>query len=155
LVQGLFAFIISAADTRAADAADSIDFINEDNGRSGLLGEFKKSRTRDAPTPTNISTNSEPEIEKNATCASPATARASKVLPVPGAPIRDAFRNARADFQKLFRIFQEVDNFRQFFFGFFGAGDIFKRHALFLSSGGMIRAFDWPKVKACMPAPRT
>ncbi len=45
-----------------------------------------RSRTRDAPTPTNISTKSEPEIEKNGTPASPATARASSVLPVPGGP---------------------------------------------------------------------
>src|SRR5207244_3240073 len=36
--------------------------------------------------PTNISTKSEPEIEKNGTPASPATARASSVLPVPGGP---------------------------------------------------------------------
>src|SRR3712207_9332746 len=46
----------------------------------------KRSRTRAAPTPTNISTNSEPEIEKNGTLASPATALASSVLPVPGGP---------------------------------------------------------------------
>ena len=46
-----------------------------------------RSRTRDAPTPTNISTKSEPLIEKNGTLASPATARASSVLPVPGGPI--------------------------------------------------------------------
>ncbi len=45
-----------------------------------------RSRTRAAPTPTNISTNAEPLIEKNGTAASPATARASSVLPVPGAP---------------------------------------------------------------------
>ena len=56
-----------------------------------MLGAFflalvNKSRTRLAPTPTNISTKSEPEIEKNGTFASPATARASKVLPVPGGP---------------------------------------------------------------------
>jgi len=44
------------------------------------------SRTRLAPTPTNISTKSEPEIEKNGTLASPAMARASRVLPVPGGP---------------------------------------------------------------------
>src|SRR5690606_40968968 len=48
----------------------------------------KRSRTRAAPTPTNISTNSEPEIEKNGTPASPATARAISVLPVPGGPTR-------------------------------------------------------------------
>ncbi len=46
-----------------------------------------RSRTRDAPTPTNISTKSEPLIEKNGTFASPATARASSVFPVPGEPM--------------------------------------------------------------------
>ena len=56
-----------------------------------MQGEFflawsKRSRTRLAPTPTNISTNSEPEIEKNGTPASPATALLSSVLPVPGGP---------------------------------------------------------------------
>ena len=44
------------------------------------------SRTREAPTPTNISTKSEPEMVKNGTPASPATALASNVLPVPGGP---------------------------------------------------------------------
>ncbi len=48
----------------------------------------KRSRTREAPTPTNISTKSDPEIEKNGTFASPAIAFASSVLPVPGEPIR-------------------------------------------------------------------
>src|SRR6266851_1393533 len=38
-----------------------------------------RSRTRAAPTPTNISTNWAPEIEKYGTPASPATARASSV----------------------------------------------------------------------------
>ena len=47
---------------------------------------WKRSRTRAAPTPTNISTNSEPLKEKKGTPASPATARARSVLPVPGGP---------------------------------------------------------------------
>src|SRR5947209_12666069 len=56
-----------------------------------MHGEFflawsNRSRTRLAPTPTNISTNSEPEIEKNGTPASPATALLRSVLPVPGGP---------------------------------------------------------------------
>ena len=50
----------------------------------------KRSRTRLAPTPMNISTKSEPEIEKNGTFASPATALASSVLPVPGEPTSSA-----------------------------------------------------------------
>jgi hypothetical protein len=48
----------------------------------------KRSRTRAAPTPTNISTNSAPEMLKKVTPASPATARASSVFPVPGGPTR-------------------------------------------------------------------
>ena len=47
---------------------------------------WNRSRTREAPTPTNISTKSEPEMLKKGTPASPATARASSVLPVPGGP---------------------------------------------------------------------
>ena len=45
-----------------------------------------RSRTRAAPTPTNISTNSEPLRLKKGTFASPATARASSVLPVRAGP---------------------------------------------------------------------
>ena len=48
----------------------------------------KRSRTREAPTPTNISTKSEPDMLKNGTPASPATALARSVLPVPGGPKR-------------------------------------------------------------------
>ena len=55
-----------------------------------------RSRTRDAPTPTNISTKSDPEIEKKGTPASPATARARRVLPVPGGPKRSTPFGMRA-----------------------------------------------------------
>ena len=50
------------------------------------LACLNRSRTREAPTPTIASTNSEAEREKKAAWASPATARASSVLPVPGGP---------------------------------------------------------------------
>ena len=51
---------------------------------------LNKSLTLDAPTPTNISTKSEPDNEKNGTFPSPATALASNVLPVPGGPTSNA-----------------------------------------------------------------
>ena len=50
------------------------------------LAFLNKSLTLLAPTPTNISTKSEPEILKNGTFDSPATALANSVLPVPGGP---------------------------------------------------------------------
>ena len=54
------------------------------------LACLNKSRTRAAPTPTNISTKSEPDNEKNGTPASPATALAKRVFPVPGGPTNKA-----------------------------------------------------------------
>ena len=51
---------------------------------------LKRSRTRLAPTPTNISTKSDPLKLKKGTWASPATAFANKVLPVPGGPMSKA-----------------------------------------------------------------
>ena len=53
---------------------------------AALRASANMSRTRAAPTPTIISTNSEAFMEKNGTPASPATAFARSVLPVPGGP---------------------------------------------------------------------
>ena len=50
------------------------------------LASWNISLTLDAPTPTNISTKSEPDIVKKGTRASPAIALASSVFPVPGEP---------------------------------------------------------------------
>ena len=47
-----------------------------------------KSLTLAAPAPTKSSTNSEPEIIKKGTSASPATALERSVFPVPGGPTR-------------------------------------------------------------------
>ena len=49
---------------------------------------LNKSRTRAAPIPINISTNSEPATLKNGTSASFAIAFANNVLPVPGGPTK-------------------------------------------------------------------
>ena len=57
---------------------------------AAFCASLNRSRTRDAPTPTNISTKSEPANEKNGTPASPATAFAKSVLPVPGGPTKSA-----------------------------------------------------------------
>jgi len=51
-----------------------------------FLACSNKSLTLAAPAPTNNSTNSEPEIIKKGTSASPATALDKRVLPVPGGP---------------------------------------------------------------------
>ena len=63
---------------------------------AAFFASSKRERTRLAPTPTNISTKSEPEILKNGTPASPATALASNVLPVPGGPSKRTPAGIRA-----------------------------------------------------------
>ena len=55
-----------------------------------FVASLNKSLTRDAPTPTYNSIKSEPVKEKNGTCASPATAFARSVFPVPGGPTNNA-----------------------------------------------------------------
>ena len=60
-----------------------------------FLAWSNMSRTRAAPTPTNISTKSEPEMLKKGTLASPAMAFASSVLPVPGLPTISTPRGMR------------------------------------------------------------
>ena len=47
-----------------------------------------KSLTLAAPAPTKSSTNSEPEMMKKGTSASPATALERRVFPVPGGPTK-------------------------------------------------------------------
>jgi hypothetical protein len=54
------------------------------------LACLNKSLTLEAPTPTYISTNSEPERKKKGTPASPAHALANRVFPVPGGPVNKA-----------------------------------------------------------------
>ena len=58
--------------------------------------DSKRSRTRLAPTPTNISMKSEPVTERKGTPASPATALARSVLPVPGGPTSSTPLGTRA-----------------------------------------------------------
>ena len=63
----------------------SISSINIIHGELAFAS-LNISLTLEAPTPTNISTKSDPEILKKGTFASPATALASNVLPLPGWP---------------------------------------------------------------------
>ena len=85
----------------------------------------KRSRTRAAPTPTNISTNSEPDSVKNGTSASPATARASSVLPVPGGPDQQhALGDAAAEALVLLGVLQEVDDLDELGLGLVDAGHV-------------------------------
>src|SRR6266404_797503 len=86
---------------------------------------LKRSRTLAAPTPTIISTNSAALIEKNGTLASPATALANNVFPVPGSPHQqDALGSCTAQTGVLLGSLEEIDDLDQLVLGFIDAGHI-------------------------------
>ena len=74
--------------------------------------------------------NSEAEIEKNGTLASPATARASSVLPVPGGPRAARPWGCVAPSCGTFGVLEEVDDLVELVFGLVDAGDVGERGAL-------------------------
>ena len=86
---------------------------------------LNRSRTRLAPTPTIISTNSLAPMLKNGTLASPATARASSVLPVPGAPTSSTpFGTAPPRRVYLAGSLQEIDDLFELVLGLVDAGHV-------------------------------
>lgn len=86
LVKSLLALVVSAAETSAALTADRVDFIDENVQGEFFFAWSNRSRTRDAPTPTYISTKSEPEMEKNGTPPPRPPRGPAGVYPVPGGP---------------------------------------------------------------------
>src|SRR6059058_5586126 len=89
-----------------------------------------RSRTRAAPTPTIASMNSEAEIAKKAACASPATARASTVLPVPGGPDSSTPCGMRPPRPVLLGMAEEVDDLRQLLLRLVDPGHVGERHRI-------------------------
>ena len=86
LVQGLLPLVVSATQTAATLTAHGVDLVDENDGRGALLGLLEQIPHTGGAYATYISTKSEPEMDRNCTPASPATALASSVLPVPGGP---------------------------------------------------------------------
>ena len=98
---------------------------------AACLACSNRSRTRLAPTPTTISMNSDADIEKNGTPASPATARASSVLPVPGSPVSSTPLGIVAPSRRIpVRLTEELDDLGQLLLDLVDPGHVGERRAL-------------------------
>lgn len=82
----LWVCLLALARLIAIESISSIKII----AGVALEASSNKSLILWGPTPTKSCWNSEPEVEKKFTPASPATALANKVLPVPGGPYKTA-----------------------------------------------------------------
>ena len=97
-----------------------------------MQGEFffawsKRSRTRLAPTPTNISTNSEPEmLKKWDACFSGNGLGHERLARAWRADQQNALGDASAQADEFLRLLEELDDFRQFLFRFVVARHIVK-----------------------------
>ncbi len=95
-----------------------------------MQGEFcfacsKRSRTRLAPTPTNISTKSEPEIEKNGTPGLTGDRAGEQRLTGPGRPVEQhALRDPGAERLELLRVLEELLDLVEFLHRLVGPRDV-------------------------------
>ena len=92
------------------------------------LAWSNRSRTRLAPTPTNISTNSEPEMreERHARLAGHG-ARQQRLAGARRADQQHAARNARAERRELLGVLQELDHLGKLLLGLLDAGHVARR----------------------------
>ncbi len=129
LVQRLLALVVSAAEARAAVAADGVDLVDEDDAGRAFLGLFEQvAHAAGADADEHLDEFRAARCEKNGTPASPATALASRVLPVPGGPEQQhAARDLAAEPLELRGFLQELDDFLQLGLGLVGPGHVRRR----------------------------
>ena len=119
LIERLLPLVVAASQTCAPVTSHRIDLIDEDDTGGVLLALVEEILTRDAPTPTNISTKSEPLMLRKGTSASPAMALASRVFPVPGCPTRSKPLGILPQLCVFLGITEKVDHLLEFGFGLF------------------------------------
>ena len=114
LVERLLALVVAAAEAGAgaARAADRIELVDEDDRRRGLLGLLEQvADAAGADADDGLDELGGARCEKNGASASPATARASSVLPVPGRPESSTpLRDPPAELLVALGAVQEVDD---------------------------------------------
>ena len=110
------------------------------------LACLKRSRTREAPTPTIASTNSEAESEKNARVGLAGDGAREQRLAGARRPVEQhAARDPRAEALVALGVLEEVDDLDELVLGLVDAGDVVEGHAALRRSGATRRALRAPE----------
>ena len=118
LVERLLALVVAAAAVPRAALANGVELVDEDDRRRFVLACSKSLRTREAPTPTNISMNSEArQREERHTGLARDSPRQQRFARARRADQQRAPRDAAAERRVTFRVLQEVDHLRQLLLG--------------------------------------
>ncbi len=131
LVQRLLAFVVSAAEACAAMTPDGVDFVDEHDAGSVLFALLEKiANAARADADEHLDEVRSANGEERHVRLAGDRAREQRLAGSRRAHQEHALRNASAELLKLLRLFQELDNFLQFFFRLVHAGDVLERHFL-------------------------
>ena len=129
LIQGLLTFVMTTADTGAALAADSVDFINKhDTGRIFLRLFKEVTDTRRANTDEHFHKIRTADAKERHTGFT-GNGFGKKGFPGTGVTVKEnAFGNFRAQSVVARSVLQKIDDFRQLFLNFIHTGHIPEGH---------------------------
>ena len=133
LVEGLLAFIVSAAEACAAMTADRVDFVDEDDAGRVLLALFEQiADAAGAHADEHLDEVGAGDGEERYAGFAGDGAGEQRFAGSRRPDQQHAFGDASAEFLELLRLAQELDDLLQLFLGFFDAGDVFEGDLLLL-----------------------
>ncbi len=132
-VQGLLALVVTAAEACATMTADCVDFVYEDDARSVLLALLEKvANAAGAHANEHLDEIRAGNREKRNVRFAGNRAGKQSFAGSRRPDEQYALRNAATELLEFLRIFQEVDNFVELFFGFVNSSNIFECRLLLL-----------------------
>ena len=133
-IEGLFALVVTSADAVAAMATDSVNFVDENDARRRLFALLKHvAHAAGADTDKHFDEIGPADGEKWDVSFAGDGAGEQRFASAGWPNEQHAFRNAAAEFLKLLRVAQKLDEFLHFVFGFFDSGDIAEGDLIFVA----------------------
>ena len=140
LIQRLLAFVVSAAEARAAMTADRVDFIDEDDAGRVLLALLEQvAHARGADADEHLDEVGTADREERDVGFTRDGARKQRLAGAGRAHEQDALGNASAELLELLGFLQELDDLLQLFLRFVDTSHVLERDLL-LRAGGELRA---------------
>ena len=132
-IQRLLAFVVTAAQARAAMAAHGVNFVDEDDAGRVLLALFEQvAHAACADADEHFDEVRAGDREERNVRLSRNGPRQQRLTRSRRPDQQNALRDASAQLLELLRVLQEFDDFLQLFLGFVGAGDILERRLFLL-----------------------
>src|SRR5438874_4663612 len=134
-IEGLFAFVVAAADAMATMAADRVNFIDENNAGRGFLALLKHvSDTASADADKHLNEIGTANREEWDISLAGDGAGEQSLAGARGPDQKHAFGNAPPEFLKLLRITQKLDQLLHFILSFLDSGDVAESNFIFVAS---------------------